>query len=280
LSSSQAIASGSPLIPADSLSLPHPVIHLPKHIPTIVMAQPFIEAHPVFVVAPVDPSSVKAEAEAEAGEGPSFPGGPAAWTTALESLVVPSEIEVEWASAGITEDDDDGDAQRRRWVEVSIGLLGSLGDMTPLGPSVSARLKAEGPSTGQAGEAEADEDGGGVGTLHPSEVVHLVPVPRAVASAAALDAARARAVIVADHLGLSGLVRLDAFMNVDSGELAVLAVEPVPDLSDRSPLYAQARRGWGWGEGMPLYAQERRARGFREGGLRQGAGGLHATRPL
>lgn len=49
--------------------------------------------------------------------------------------------------------------------------------------------------------------------------------------------------IVADHLGLSGLVRLDAFMNVDSGELAVLAVEPTPDLSDGSPLYAQARRG-------------------------------------
>lgn len=210
------------------------------------MAQPFIESEPVYVVA--SEMGTRASSSAEAvSEGSAFPGGSAAWTTALESLVLSPEIEVEWAAAGVTGDDEDDEAQRRRWVEVSIGLLGGLGDMTPLGPSIPARLKAA-----AATAEDEEEEGEGAGILRASEVVHLVPVPAAVATAAALEAARARAVVVADHLGLTGLVRIDAFMNVDSGELAVLGVETLPDLSAGSPLYAQVRRGGGMPRSIPL----------------------------
>ena len=193
------------------------------------MAQPFVEVDPVLALPP------RSAAEA-AG---------AAWaTTALEGLVGPLTVEeagVRWAGG-------------RRWVEVNIGLLGSVGDMKALGPSLVARLQPEEDVPGGEGSASGSTSGGtgGVeleeGILPSSAVVHLSPVPPSVAPEAALEAARQRAVAVADRLGLAGLVRISAFMHVDSGELVVMNVKTLPDLAADSPLYLQVR-GWMGREG-------------------------------
>ena len=68
-------------------------------------------------------------------------------------------------------------------------------------------------------------------------------MPPSVAPEAALEAARQRAVAVADRLGLAGLVRISTFMHVDSGELVVMNVKTLSDLAADSPLYLQARGG-------------------------------------
>lgn len=204
-----------PLIPEGSLSWPQPAVPLPKYTPLFFMVQPYIESDPVYTSpASSSSSSMQQEQHDEGSVG-------ACWT-ALESLVAPPEVVVDWAG-------------ETRWVEVSIGLLGSLGNMQALGPSIAARLP---PSVKAAG---VGDNGPSLSPPIPSasEVVHLSPIPPAVASASALDAARERAVAIADHLGLSGLARVDAFMHADTGELVVLEVDVLPDLSAGSPLYVQ-----------------------------------------
>ena len=230
----QAITGGDPLIPANSLSRPHPTILLPKYPPPFFMAQPFVEVDPVLALPP------RSAAEA-AG---------AAWaTTALEGLVGPLTL-AEGEAAGVRW------AGGRRWVEVNIGLLGSVGDMKALGPSLVARLQPEEDVPGGEGSTPGSTPGGTCdveleeGVLPSSAVVHLSPVPPSVAPEAALEAARQRAVAVADRLGLAGLVRISAFMHVDSGELVVMNVKTLPDLAADSPLYLQVGGGERRGLGM------------------------------
>lgn len=47
--------------------------------------------------------------------------------------------------------------------------------------------------------------------------------------------------LVADTLGLSGAARIDGYVNVQSGEVAVRAVDAAPDLSPGSLLFKQVR---------------------------------------
>ncbi|GLI67752.1 hypothetical protein VaNZ11_012006, partial [Volvox africanus] len=68
----------------------------------------------------------------------------------------------------------------------------------------------------------------------------VVPPPEEALSAAALDDACKRAALIADRLGLRGLVQIEAFVASDSGELAVYDINGSPDLGPNSPVWRQA----------------------------------------
>ncbi|GIM07612.1 hypothetical protein Vretimale_11692, partial [Volvox reticuliferus] len=68
----------------------------------------------------------------------------------------------------------------------------------------------------------------------------VVPPPEEALSPAALDDACKRAALIADRLGVRGLVQIEAFVASDSGELAVYDINGSPDLGPNSPIWRQA----------------------------------------
>ncbi|KXZ44478.1 hypothetical protein GPECTOR_67g318 [Gonium pectorale] len=102
----------------------------------------------------------------------------------------------------------------------------------------------------QAAAAEAEEAGQRLSEMAPplaaaQLIVHsprslVVPPPPDVIPAAALQAACKRCEAVADRLGLRGLVQVEAFVAVDSGDLVVYDINAAPDLGPDSPIYRQA----------------------------------------
>ncbi|KAF8072596.1 hypothetical protein HT031_000256 [Scenedesmus sp. PABB004] len=110
--------------------------------------------------------------------------------------------DVEWAGAS-------------RWVEVCVGLLGELGSMSALTPTMVARS--------------------------PNGARHqLTPPPAHIVPPSAVEAVQGFAVALADGLGLRSAAAVEGFVNVDSGELVVMGVQPCPDLTDGSPFLQQA----------------------------------------
>ncbi|KAG1677054.1 hypothetical protein FOA52_001224 [Chlamydomonas sp. UWO 241] len=206
----EAVACSHPFVRGGDLSVPHPDVHLPRFTPRGFTFEPYIESDPVWV------SALGARGDAAA---------PIA--TALQALVSPPAAALSWAG-------------ELPWVPVRFGLLGTLGGVKVLGPSLCARLAPDGGPPASPGVPLA------------SEAVELGCVPESIASADAVAAARARAVEVADVLGLSGLSRLDAFMHADTGELIVTDLDLCPDLSGASPLYTQAVHD----SNDPLYPHE------------------------
>ncbi|GIL64439.1 hypothetical protein Vafri_18360, partial [Volvox africanus] len=104
-----------------------------------------------------------------------------------------------------------------------------------------------------AAEAEAAvmSAAGAVATLPPPGIATaallahapytwVVPPPEEALSAAALDDACKRAALIADRLGVRGLVQIEAFVASDSGELAVYDINGSPDLGPNSPIWRQA----------------------------------------
>jgi hypothetical protein len=66
-----------------------------------------------------------------------------------------------------------------------------------------------------------------------------------------VQAAREKAEIVANALGVNGCAQIDAFMNSQDGSLYIIEVNPVPALTPNSPLFQQ-----GLAERPPLYPGE------------------------
>ena len=70
-------------------------------------------------------------------------------------------------------------------------------------------------------------------------MVRVTPPPASLVREDVLEGVRARAQMVADHLGLNGLAQLDAFMHADSADLVVVHAHAIPDLSSTSDLFQQ-----------------------------------------
>eukprot|EP00775_Hariotina_reticulata_P002565 gene2565-2867_t len=113
------------------------------------------------------------------------------------------KVEVQWEGSS-------------RWVEVNVGLIGELGSMVALTPTMIAH-SAQG------------------------EKHQLTPPPEHIVPAAALEAAKNFAVVLADGLGLRSIASVQGFVNVDTGEMVVLDVNPFPHLTDGSCLLQQVQ---------------------------------------
>ncbi|CAN1276862.1 D-alanine--D-alanine ligase [Linum perenne] len=94
-----------------------------------------------------------------------------------------------------------------RWVEITVGVVGKLGCMKSLTPSITVK---------EGGDILSLEEKfqGGTG-------INLTPPPPSIVSVEALEKCKQRIELIANTLKLEGFSRIDAFLNVDNGEVPV-----------------------------------------------------------
>ncbi|GLT89350.1 hypothetical protein SLE2022_073350 [Rubroshorea leprosula] len=125
-----------------------------------------------------------------------------------------------------------GNAQRlkwkgqSRWVEVTVGVIGKRGMMHSLSPSITVK------ETGDILSLE-EKFQGGTG-------INLTPPPTSIISNEALEQCEKRIELIANTLQLEGFSRIDAFVNVDSGEVLVIEANTVPGMTPSTVLIHQA----------------------------------------
>ncbi|KAD0007802.1 hypothetical protein E3N88_44935 [Mikania micrantha] len=113
-----------------------------------------------------------------------------------------------------------------RWVEITVGVIGKRGSMRSLMPSVTVK---------ESGDILSLEEKfqGGTG-------INLTPPPLSIMSAEALVRCKERIELIANTLELEGFSRIDAFVNVDSGEVLIIEVNTVPGMTPSTVLIHQA----------------------------------------
>ncbi|CAM6064545.1 unnamed protein product [Sphagnum tenellum] len=115
---------------------------------------------------------------------------------------------------------------KSRWLEVTVGVLGSKGAMHALYPSITVK------ETGGILSLE-EKFQGGTG-------VNLTPPPSSLVKEAAITSCRKRIEIVANALGLEGFARIDAFVHADTGEVIIIEANTVPGMTPSTVLIHQA----------------------------------------
>ncbi|XP_073272929.1 uncharacterized protein [Primulina huaijiensis] len=113
-----------------------------------------------------------------------------------------------------------------RWVEVTVGVVGKHGSMHSLTPSITVK---------ESGDILSLEEKfqGGTG-------INLTPPPLSIISSDALERCKKRIELIANTLQLEGFSRIDAFVNVDSGEVLIIEVNTVPGMTPSTVLIHQA----------------------------------------
>ena len=113
--------------------------------------------------------------------------------------------------------------RRSGWVEVTIGLLEEKGKMHSFNPSITV-------SEGEVLTLEEKFQGGTGINLTPPPMIK----PKAIARTKRL------AKELTEKIGIRGYARIDAFMNVSSGELSVIEINTVPALTPSTVFFHQA----------------------------------------
>ncbi|KAB2035500.1 hypothetical protein ES319_D04G156500v1 [Gossypium barbadense] len=116
--------------------------------------------------------------------------------------------------------------EHSRWVEVTVGVIGKRGSMHSLSPSITVK------ETGDILSLE-EKFQGGTG-------INLTPPPVSIISNEALGRCKQRIELIANTLQLEGFSRIDAFVNVDSGEVLIIEVNTVPGMTPSTVLIHQA----------------------------------------
>ncbi|OVA12683.1 D-alanine--D-alanine ligase [Macleaya cordata] len=126
---------------------------------------------------------------------------------------------------------------RNRWVEITVGVAGKRGGMHSLSPSVTVK---------ESGDILSLEEKfqGGTG-------INLTPPPTSIISEEALARCKQHIELIANTLGLEGFSRIDAFVNVDNGEVLIIEVNTVPGMTPSTVLIHQALA-----EQPPMYPQQ------------------------
>ncbi|KAK4396058.1 D-alanine--D-alanine ligase A [Sesamum angolense] len=113
-----------------------------------------------------------------------------------------------------------------RWVEITVGVIGERGSMRSLTPSITVK---------ESGDILSLEEKfqGGTG-------INLTPPPLSIMSNEALEKCKEHIELIANTLELEGFSRIDAFVNVDSGEVLIIEVNTVPGMTPSTVLIHQA----------------------------------------
>jgi D-alanine--D-alanine ligase len=122
------------------------------------------------------------------------------------------------------------------WVEVTIGVLEEDGILKVFNPSITI-------AEGEVLSVE-EKFQGGTG-------VNITPPPSSIVKPGALIAFKKRIGVLASAMGISGYGRIDAFMDISTGEVLVIEVNTLPGLTPSTVLYHQ-----GLAEDPPLYPRE------------------------
>uniref|UniRef100_A0A1J3FT74 D-alanine--D-alanine ligase n=1 Tax=Noccaea caerulescens TaxID=107243 RepID=A0A1J3FT74_NOCCA len=114
----------------------------------------------------------------------------------------------------------------RRWVEITVGVIGKRGSMHSLSPSLTVK---------ESGDILSLEEKfqGGTG-------INLTPPPPTIMSKEALERCKQGSELIAETLGLEGFSRIDAFVHVETGEVLVIEVNTVPGMTPSTVLIQQA----------------------------------------
>lgn len=112
------------------------------------------------------------------------------------------------------------------WIEVTVGVVGKLGEMHSLSPSITVK---------EAGDILSLEEKfqGGTG-------INLTPPPSTIISNEILERCKQRIELAANTLGLEGFSRIDAFVNARTGEVLLIEVNTVPGMTPSTVLIHQA----------------------------------------
>lgn len=115
---------------------------------------------------------------------------------------------------------------KSRWLEVTVGVVGKHGSMQSLTPSITVK---------ESGDILSLEEKfqGGTG-------INLTPPPLSIVSNDALARCKKHIELIANTLQLEGFSRIDAFINVDTGEVLVIEVNTVPGMTPSTVLIHQA----------------------------------------
>lgn len=111
------------------------------------------------------------------------------------------------------------------WIEVTIGVYGKGEKIRAMNPSLTV-------ARGNVLTLE-EKFQGGTG-------VNITPPPQPYVKAKAIENARRRMEIVAKKLGVSGYARIDAFMDVNTGELMIIEANTTPALTPSTVIFHQA----------------------------------------
>uniref|UniRef100_A0ACD5WQY3 Uncharacterized protein n=1 Tax=Avena sativa TaxID=4498 RepID=A0ACD5WQY3_AVESA len=114
----------------------------------------------------------------------------------------------------------------KEWLEITVGVVGKRGEMHSLNPSITVK---------ESGDILSLEEKfqGGTG-------INLTPPPATIMSEAALQRCKSCIETMANTLGLEGFSRIDAFVNVRSGEVLLIEVNTVPGMTPSTVLIHQA----------------------------------------
>ncbi|RCV14647.1 hypothetical protein SETIT_2G441600v2 [Setaria italica] len=112
------------------------------------------------------------------------------------------------------------------WLEITVGVVGKRGEMHSLNPSITVK---------ESGDILSLEEKfqGGTG-------INLTPPPATIMSEDALQRCKRSIEMMANSLGLEGFSRIDAFVNVRSGEVLLIEVNTVPGMTPSTVLIHQA----------------------------------------
>lgn len=111
------------------------------------------------------------------------------------------------------------------WIEVTIGVYGKGEKIRAMNPSLTV-------ARGNVLTLE-EKFQGGTG-------VNITPPPQPYVKVKAIENARRRMEIVAKKLGVSGYARIDAFMDVNTGELMIIEANTTPALTPSTVIFHQA----------------------------------------
>jgi len=122
------------------------------------------------------------------------------------------------------------------WIEITMGLLGRGEKIKALNPSLTV-------AKGTVLSLEEKFQGGTGVNITPPPVSHI--------KKANVEKAKKRMEKVAKALGISGYARIDAFMEVDTGEIMIIEANTTPALTAATVIYHQALT-----EKPPLYPRQ------------------------
>ena len=111
------------------------------------------------------------------------------------------------------------------WVEVTVGVLGARGQMRALKPSITV-------ASGEILSLE-EKFQGGTG-------VNITPPPEPWVSQETWQKAQAKIEFVAQKLGINGFARIDAFLQIETGNILVIEANSIPGLTPSTVIYHQA----------------------------------------
>ncbi len=111
------------------------------------------------------------------------------------------------------------------WIEVTVGVLGRNGRIKALSPSLTV-------ASGNVLSLE-EKFQGGTG-------VNITPPPQPYVKRRAVEKAKERIERVAEILGVSGYARIDAFMEVKTGEVMIIEANSAPALTPSTVIFHQA----------------------------------------